>query len=112
MLPKNPIAIVSILWSLSSCAAPAKNVAPGQGRGANRVATLLVAGDFLNEVFREHLKSEIVPELTIAFPSSPSGESRTADSGACPRTSAKYTFSTSRLAKSPANFEAASEESA
>lgn len=58
------LAIVSLLFGSSACAAaPTKN----GPRGQNRVASILISEDFLNEVFADHLKNEIVSDVKISF---------------------------------------------
>ncbi|MBS1961624.1 MAG: SDR family oxidoreductase [Bdellovibrionales bacterium] len=54
------------LLSSSCAAAPAATTTAVPG-ARNRVASILVAEDFLNEQFAAHVKSEVVPELRVAF---------------------------------------------
>jgi len=68
MSPKPSLSILIALFVSSACAAApaAPNPVPS-GRPRNRVASFLISEDFLNETISGHVKSEIVPELKIAF---------------------------------------------
>src|SRR4051812_17513773 len=66
-LHKSFLPLVFALFGPLACAALPAKEASKPGKGANRVASMLVSEKFLNEVFSDHLKSEIVPELKIDF---------------------------------------------
>jgi len=68
MLRKKILSGLILLFTSSACAAtPSIRSSLTSERPQNRVASFLISEDFLNEVIAGHLKSEIVPELKIAF---------------------------------------------
>jgi hypothetical protein len=68
MSPKTAFLTLLALFISSACAAAPTHPNPGaSGRPQNRVASFQISQDFLNESIAGHLKSEIVPELKVAF---------------------------------------------